>query len=170
MPQESMVRDWSEMEGPPEARAAFIARLWLPKDDVERAMDTEKHLSAPEPEIRWGNFLPDWDLATLLQTFDHILSQPNRHSGYIGITTCPVWRWSRCEGHNDNSMRPHKDFYDGMDVIMVGYGEYIVVLEELAIEKVKEKHELENSYPYRSGPYNNRQQMFLYLCWTLAPR
>ena len=52
---------------------------------------------------------------------------------------------------------------------MVGRAEYTVVLEEMAIECAQERFgdKVDNRPSYRTGPYVNKEVMFLYLVFVI---
>ena len=66
-------------------------------------------------------------------------------------------------------MRPHSASYQNMNVIMVGRAEYTVILEEMAIEYARERFgdKVDNHPSYRTGPYVNKEVMFLYLVFVI---
>ena len=158
--------DWAPMQSSnPVVCAAFIKSLFPPLAAAERPKNDHERLCATqgEDDIRWDNFITSWDLQSVQDVVRGIYSRPDTDYAYIGVTTCPVWRWSTCDGYNN--MKPHKSRFDSMEIILVEHAEPVTVLEEMMIEYARELgHDLANALHYAPGPINHRNKMFLYIC------
>ncbi len=158
--------DCTEMQDPdPRERVAFIVSLFPSEAEAERLMRDEAHLCRMhgESDIHWDQFRMVIGIESSQQVVDDILARADTDHGYVGATTCPMWRFVTCHGHNN--MVAHNKRFDYMEVILVEKAEPAQFLEEMLIEYARERgHTLANAERYVPGPIRPRSKLFWYVC------
>ena len=95
-----------------------------------------------------------------------LFADPTTEFGYIGVSTCPIWRFRLCRDHTDG-FRPHCDAYGRMHIIFVERDEPAMVMEEHLIELTRESEharKVQNGTRYVAGTIKPKQITFLYVC------
>ncbi len=156
-----------------EARAKYVAKLFLSREDQARHAQSAKLLCSTQSEhdIGWAYFCWDWTWKEVTATVDMLCSDATTDSCYLGVTSCPVWRWRLCRDHTDG-FRPHCGAYDRMRISCVERCGPALVLVEWLIEPTRiseNSDKLRSATRYVTGPVKPKQILFVYCCIKTRP-
>ena len=115
----------------------------------------------------------DWHAFIVNLTFDLVLSAVqgfafdiNVSEVYVGVTTCPWWRFKGCAGYDGNGdSRPHSERFQRMWPILINRFGCVQVMEENVIAMLRGPDaapKVCNAAKYVAGPCRSKV-LFLYI-------
>ena len=119
-----------------------------------------------EERIDWSRFLVDWVWQEIKDVVQGIAKSRVVTGIYVGVTSCPWWRYEGCRQYQEHEFLPHADRFDRMFMVCVDRFEAVHVMEECLIEMLFDSNDswkVKNNRKYSKGPVTGNF-LFLYCC------